>query len=116
MLAFDSEGAAYMLKIVKSRSEQEVEAAAALLGSPHVVPAQFQEARRHDGMTFCGLLMPKYERSLEASDLQLSPSVLFRRTTTMVVALNAIHKLGWVHMDVKEANIFGECYEEADII
>ena len=112
MLAFDPEGAAYMLKVVKSRSELEVEAAAALRGSPHVVPAQFEEATRRDGVAFCGLLMPKYERSFEASDLQLSPSVLFRRTTTMVEALNAIHRLGWVHMDVKEANIFGKCYKK----
>ena len=107
MLAFNSEGAAFMLKIVKSRGEQEVEAAAALFDAPHVVPAQFAEASRHDGNLFCGLLMPKYERSLEASDLRLSPSVLFRRAIDTVEALNAIHERGWVHMDVKEANIFG---------
>lgn len=106
VLAFDEEGAAYMLKIVKSREDMEVEAAVALHGAPHVVPALYEEATRHTGAVFCGLLMPKYERSLEAADVQLSSSVLFHRTTTMVAALNAIHERGWVHMDVKEANIF----------
>jgi hypothetical protein len=108
VLAFDEEGAAYMLKIVKSREDMEVEAAVALHGAPHVVPALYEEATRHTGAVFCGLLMPKYERSLEAADVQLSSSVLFHRTTTMVAALNAIHERGWVHMDVKKANIFGE--------
>ena len=64
LTAFDDQGAAALFKVVTSRADPEVVAALTLSGGPFIVPASFCSATRNDDSDFCGLLMPKYERSL----------------------------------------------------
>ena len=107
LTAFDDQGAAALLKVVPSRADPEVVAALALSGGPFVVSASFCSAARDDGSEFCGLLMPKYERSLDAAPEVLLPQVvLFSRAKALLDALRHVHAAGFVHMDVKEANVF----------
>ena len=51
--------------------------------------------------------MPKYERSLDAApEVVLPQVVLFSRAKALLDALRHVHAVGFVHMDVKEANVF----------
>jgi len=107
LTAFDDQGAAALFKVVPSRADPEVVAALALSGGPFVVSASFCSATRDDGSEFCGLLMPKYERSLDAApEVVLPQVVLFSRAKALLDALRHVHAAGFVHMDVKEANVF----------
>ena len=106
LTAFDDQGAAALFKVVPSRADPEVVAALALSGGPFVVSASFCSAAREDGSEFCGLLMPKYERSLDAApEVVLPQVVLFSRAKALLDALRHVHAAGFVHMDVKEANV-----------
>jgi hypothetical protein len=107
LLAFNSAGATFVFKIASSAEDPEVVAALALHGLPGVVPCTFHTASRDDGSVFCGLLMPKYERSLaDVTELILDESELLSCATRLVAAVRAVHSTGYVHMDIKEANIF----------
>ena len=107
LTAFDDQGAAALFKTVCSRDDPEVVAALTLNGGPAVVPASFCSAERDDGTEFCGLLMPKYERSLDAApEVVLPQAVLILRAKALLGALRHVHAAGFVHMDVKEANVF----------
>jgi hypothetical protein len=107
LTAFDDQGAAALFKVVPSRADPEVVAALALSGGPFVVSASFCSATRDDGSEFCGLIMPKYERSLDAApEVVLPQVVLFSRAKALLDALRHVHAAGFVHMDVKEANVF----------
>ncbi len=50
--------------------------------------------------------MPKYERSLFDTNLVLHRSFLIPKALQMIDAVNRIHERGYVHMDIKEANVF----------
>jgi hypothetical protein len=108
LTAFDDEGAAALLKVVDEREHAaEIAAALAVSGGPGVVKSRLCSAADSEGRDFSGLLMAKYERSLDAApDVVLAEGVLFDRATTLLAALRHVHACGLVHMDVKEANVF----------
>lgn len=100
-------GAAAIFKAVRGRDVAEVGAALALAGAPGLVPCTFHEAERDDGSAFCGLLMPKYERSLATvPGLFLPAGALLDRARVLLSAVRHVHARRFVHMDVKEANVF----------
>ena len=107
LLAYDAGGGAAMFKAMPSADCDEVVAARAVFGGPGLVPCELRSAEREDGSIFCGLLMPKYERSLAAvPELVLSEAVLFERAQALLAAVRHVHGSGFVHMDIKEANVF----------
>ena len=107
LLAYDAGGGAAMFKAMPSVGCDEVVAARAVFGGPGLVPCELRSAEREDGSIFCGLLMPKYERSLAAvPELVLSEEVLYERAQTLLAAVRHMHHIGFVHMDIKEANVF----------
>jgi hypothetical protein len=109
LTAFGPDGAAYVLKVVPGEADPEVVAALALADSPaevHLVRSRFCSARREDGGTFCGLLMPYFTRSLASAEVLLRRDVLLSRALDLVAAISSLHSKGFVHMDVKEANVF----------
>lgn len=107
LLAFDAGGAAAMFKVMPSAECAEVVAARAVSGGPGLVPCELLCAERESGAPFCGLLMPKYDRSLATvPELVLAEDVLLKRAEVLLAAVRHVHGAGFVHMDVKEANVF----------
>ena len=107
ILAYDPAGSTAMFKIMPSKDCPEVVAAVAVHGGPSLVPCTLHSAEKENGDTFCGLLMPKYDRSLfSVPDLILSEAVLLERAKSLLAAVRHIHRVGFVHMDIKEANVF----------
>ena len=107
LLAYDANGDASMFKVMTSVDCSEVKAAQAVFGGPGIVPSELRSAEHEDGSIFCGLLMPKYERSLaDVPELILSEDVLLNRARTLIASVRHVHSTGFVHMDIKEANIF----------
>ena len=110
LLAYDARGAAFAFKLVPARDDPEVVAALALAadgGCPGVVRCSFEEASHSDGSAFCGLLMRKLERSLATvPELVLAEEELFARAQALETAVRHVHAVGFVHMDIKEGNVF----------
>ena len=107
ILAYDPAGSTAMFKIMPSNEYPEVVAAVAVRGGPSLVPCTLHSAEKENGDTFCGLLMPKYDRSLfSVPDLILSEAVLLERAKSLLAAVRHMHSVGFVHMDIKEANVF----------
>lgn len=106
--AKDARGRDFVFKVaaVAGGSACEVEAALALCDGPHIVRCQYLTVSHADGRPMPGLLMPKFNRSLDQSDHQLAEDVLFMCAQQMLAAVNFIHQTGWVHMDLKESNVF----------
>jgi hypothetical protein len=109
ILAGNDEGLKFMFKTVKEGSE-EAFAATRLCGGPFLVGSRFERAEHEqdDGSNrvFEGLLMHKYEGTLQGGEFQLSLETLLKRTKAMILAVNHIHLQGLVHMDIKDNNIF----------
>ena len=108
-MALGPTGDAYVLKVVPAEGDPEVVAAVALADAPaevHLVRSRFCCAQRECGDKFCGLLMPYFTRSLASAELRLGHDILLARARDLVAAVNYIHSKGFVHMDMKEANIF----------
>jgi hypothetical protein len=99
----------FMFKIAKC-GEHEAFAATAVNGGPFVVGCRFERAEytNDDGVqrVLEGLIMHRYECSLDLSPYQLAPQNLLHRAKAMILAINHIHSRNIVHMDVKEGNIF----------
>jgi serine/threonine protein kinase len=98
-----------MFKRVPSQECSEVVVSQLVSGGPHVVSAEFHTAHAEDERRpLSGLLMPKYDRSLseQANVAILDQDTLVKMVGYMIEALNHLHHLDIVHMDVKEANIF----------
>ena len=107
LLAYDPIGDEAMFKVMTSADCAEVVAARAVCGGPNLVPCQVRNATRDDGSDFCGLLMPKYSRSLATvPDFVLAEEHLLVRAQQLLAAVRHVHGVGFVHMDIKEANIF----------
>lgn len=107
--AFGPDGAAYVLKVVPREGDPEVVAALALADAPadvHLVRCRFCSAQRKNGEIFSGLLMPYFARSLASTEVLLRHDILLSRARDSVAAINYLHSKGFVHMDIKEANIF----------
>lgn len=107
--AGNDNGQSFMFKVTKSEGK-EAFAAATVNGGPFVVGCRFERAEytNDDGerRVLEGLIMHRYECSLDLLPYQLSPKNLLDRAKAMILALNHIHKFNIVHMDVKEGNIF----------
>ena len=94
---------------------------------PFLVPSTFENASV-DEHQVCGLLMPKYDRSLAIDESNISLDVIYRRAKEMETALGYMHSKSVIHMDIKPANIFidyqgtwwlgdyGSCVTEGDSI
>ena len=107
LLAYDPTGDEAMFKVMPSADCAEVVAALAVCGGSNLVPCQLRNATRDDGSDFCGLLMPKYSRSLATvPDFVLAEEHLLMRAQQLLAAVRHMHGVGFVHMDIKEANIF----------
>ena len=89
--------------------QTERKAAEKMNQGPHLVRTEYLEARMDSGEAFGGLLMTEYTRSLRAMEMfspQLSEDVLLIFALNMIEAVNYIHSLDLVHMDIKQSNIF----------
>ena len=107
LLAYDPFGDAFMFKVMPSAECGEVVAACAVYGGPNLVPCELRSAKRENGSDFCGLLMPKYERSLATvPDIVLAEEIILERARALLSAVRHMHDVGYVHMDIKEANVF----------
>lgn len=104
MIAYSPEGGAMMMKLLPSRTA-EVDAIEIIGRHSHIAASTFVHATA-EGKDICGLLMPKYERSLLDSDLRLENDVLLSRAKDLIGALNHVHQCDRVHMDVKLGNVF----------
>lgn len=107
--AGNDNGQSFMFKVTKSGGN-EAFAAASVNGGPFVVGCRFERAEytNDDGVlrVLEGLIMHRYECSLDFLPYQLAPQNLLDRAKAMILALNHIHEHNIVHMDVKEGNIF----------
>jgi hypothetical protein len=107
--AGNDNGQSFMFKVTKCGG-MEAFAATSANGGPFVVGCRFERAEytNDDGVqrVLEGLMMHRYECSLDLLPYQLSPQNLLDRAKAMILALNHIHKFNLVHMDVKEGNIF----------
>ncbi len=106
----------------------EVTAALAMLSGPFLVRCRFEvvchveELAKGEGergraggpgetgtrqVHACGgLLMHMFSKSVSGIYAQLSETTLLKRTIAMIKAVNYVHVLDYVHMDVKDTNIF----------
>jgi serine/threonine protein kinase len=112
--AFDKKGKRFIFKPLKgilSPMELQAERTAAekLNAGPHLVHTTYLEAKMESGEGFGGLLMTEYTRTLltmEKFSPQLNDDSLLSFAHTMIKAVNYVHALGLVHMDIKQHNIF----------
>jgi serine/threonine protein kinase len=110
LLAADDEGRSYMFKLAPPQS-QEAFFAMKISGMPFMVGSSYQNAQQideSDGSTHScqGLLMRKFDCSLFDFHSQFSTAALLNRCKAMIIAINSLHRVNIVHMDIKEANIF----------
>ncbi len=98
----------------------EVTAALAMVGGPFLVRCGLEEVRvvfddagdaltakgKGGGHRCSGLIMRMFSKPVNEIFAQLSETTLLKRTLAMMKAVNYIHTLDYVHMDIKEANIF----------
>jgi serine/threonine protein kinase len=125
--AVDSEGAPKMFKMTPSTSI-EVRASKLLLGMSNLVPCEFYECILDQQHQSHGLLMPRYAHDISQTYAQLEETILFERALAMVVAVNNVHKVDLVHMDIKQSNIlvdhlgkwwlgdFGSCVKHGEVV
>jgi len=107
LLAYDAEGKPLAFKPLSASDDPEAQAAQAALGDDCLAPCTLAQARHSDGQDFVGLLMPKYDHSLaDVANHVLPQHVVLSRARGLVGAVNYLHSRGYVHMDIKEANIF----------
>lgn len=105
--AFDVQTAPFIFKTVHESEDPEVIASKALSDSgKFLVPSRFLSLQGDGTHRLQGLIMPKYDRSLNAVDIETHPDTLLSRARDLVEALNFMHLNLLVHMDIKEANIF----------
>jgi len=108
-LAYGPVGEALIFKRMRGLRDAEVTAALAISvdAPPGIVRCEYRNVEDDEHREFGGLLMRKFERALStAPGILLSHDVLFARATAMVAAVRHIHARGYVHMDIKEANVF----------
>ena len=101
------DGYEYLLK--SKLTPGEVEVATALNGGSYVVPCEFVSVSSSDDSllhTFKGLLMPRYSRALSSIHMKFSHPYILERCKNMIDAVNHIHNMNYVHMDIKDSNIF----------
>lgn len=107
LLAYDAEGRPLAFKPLLASDGPEAQAAQAALGDDCLAPCTLAKASHSDGQDFIGLLMPKYDHSLaDVANHVLPQHVVFSRARGLVGAVNHLHSRGYVHMDIKESNIF----------
>jgi serine/threonine protein kinase len=112
--AFDENGGRHIFKSLRSilgviELQAEKISAEKMNGGPYLVQTQYLEVKMEAERSFGGLLMKEYSRSLahmEHSSPQLNEDTLLNRARSMIEAVNFIHGLGLVHMDIKQQNIF----------
>ena len=112
--AFDNKGKRFIFKPLQGilsppELQSERNAAKKMNEGPHLVRTEYLEARMDSGEAFGGLLMAEYARSLremERFSPQLGEDVLLNFAHAMIEAVNYIHSLDLVHMDIKQSNIF----------
>ena len=110
LMAITNLGAPMIFKLLpdfgSSVQSNEINYGCILNGGPCLVPVTFAETASKDH-PLCGLLMPKYDRSLlQDEGIIYDSGVLLLQGTRIKEALEYMHKMGIVHMDVKEGNIF----------
>jgi len=109
-LAYDPSGGQLIFKrTMQGRGDPEVTAALTISegAPPGIVRCEYRNVVDDGGKEFGGLLMKLFARALSsAPDLVLSESILLDRAAVMVAAVRHIHSRGYVHMDIKEANVF----------
>ncbi len=90
LLAYGSKFECLMFKLVDS-SSLEARFGLQLKGGPHIVPITFEEATREDGEPLSGILMPKYDRSLQQDDGLYPYDSIFEGGLQIKEALHYMH-------------------------
>jgi serine/threonine protein kinase len=90
-------------------TDTEADAAELFRGGPFIVPCEFVHVvsdAGEDVHELYGLVMPRYFRALCSMTYNLEYSHVLERCKDMIAAVNHIHSRNYVHMDIKDANIF----------
>ena len=88
----------------KVEYEMEVQAATKFSEVDHVVPMTVEKIHL-DGREDVGLIMPRLTTTLAKSP-QLPLSAIVRESKNIKLAVEQVHRAGYVHMDIKPDNIF----------
>jgi hypothetical protein len=113
-----------------SKGNSEIVAAAAFFGKDNLVPCTHLVATNDDGHTVTGLIMPKFTCDVAATlgQFTFGEEMVLKNGRDMVSALTLVHECSYVHMDIKEGNIFvnvdgvwhlgdfGSCVEEGETV
>ena len=110
ILAGNDEGMLFMFKLANGSGDAEVVAETKVYGGPYMVGCRHEHAQYDCGNgshnLFRGLLMRKFEGTLDTDSFQLSLPALLKRAKAVILAVNHIHTLNLVHMDIKDGNVF----------